>query len=148
MWIADPMNPLSARQGVTYAIASEPFDGWVKLGRSTKSGQVRLRSLQTGNPRRLALAALWTVDYEALLHEAYAEFRGVGEWFALPLPLVEFMRSVAEDPNPVGVLLAAWSPAAVRAHAGDQAAATPEDFARIWLETAHKPRTRTLQTAA
>lgn len=73
----------------TYVIASEPYDGWAKIGLSRLSPDLRLRQCQTGNPRRLYVVGAWPDDVEETLHRYYRALRGGGEWFALPAAMLE-----------------------------------------------------------
>ena len=66
-------------------IIQEHEDGNCKIGHSTQSGvKARVRQLQSGNPRQLAIRVLldggaWL---ELALHEYFASHRLRGEWFS------------------------------------------------------------------
>lgn len=107
MW-KDLMTTWAPPLGYTYALASSPYDGWAKIGRSKGTPAARLRGCQTGNPRRLTLAAVWAIDCEEALHAHYAPLRGVGEWFALPLGMLEHMASVWGASSPLVHLTLSW----------------------------------------
>lgn len=79
----------------------------VKFGRA-KNVRDRLRELQTGNHRELRV--LWIlvcerraeqIAIEQIVHDFYAEWRGVGEWFRLPFGVCR--DAVLHDPR-----LVAW----------------------------------------
>ena len=101
-------EPFVVRTGITYAISSEPYDGWVKIGRSANQPDARIDALQTGNPRPLVFRAVWPIDVERELHQAYEEFRGYGEWFALPLEMLRDMARFANESEPHRLLLHMW----------------------------------------
>lgn len=97
--------------GTTYFICTSPYDGWVKIGRTTGEPKARLRDLQCGNPRPLSVRASLDIDIEWHLHQLYAEFRGSGEWFALPRELIDFVWQKARNsPNPVEAMIDEWPP--------------------------------------
>lgn len=82
----------------TYVVASEPYDGWAKIGRTDGAAiGARLPSLQTGNPRRLREIARWHAfdGLEEQMHRHFAAVRGVGEWFALPTSLLAEMAGAS-----------------------------------------------------
>ncbi|MEW2393036.1 GIY-YIG nuclease family protein [Streptomyces venezuelae] len=66
----------------TYVIGIEG-SSLVKIGQTSVEPRERRGALQTGLPFELTL--LWSVlgDYEAQLHERFAEYRVRGEWFDL-----------------------------------------------------------------
>lgn len=63
----------------TYLIVS---DEHVKIGRSIDPDS-RMRSIQTGNPKPLEIAAVINGNVEADLHRRFASYRESGEWFRL-----------------------------------------------------------------
>lgn len=69
-------------EGFCYFITND--HGHIKIG-SSKSPKRRLRSLQTGNPRKLRLLAQVPGGRaaEAHAHTLACQHRGVGEWFAM-----------------------------------------------------------------
>lgn len=74
--------------GFVYFIAEWPLtDGLVKVGWA-QDPKARLRSLQCGNPRQLALLALVAAhrEDEERAHAALRDHRRRGEWFELPYP--------------------------------------------------------------
>lgn len=83
----------------TYIIAANPYDGWAKIGRTDYDPLRRLATLQTGNPRRLEVVAMWPVDAEDTLHRLLADLRGVGEWFALAPDMLEAARPTSGHPR-------------------------------------------------
>lgn len=129
------MNPVP---GSTYAIRSEPYDGWTKIGMTGgPHAHHRVRGCQTGNPRRLVLAAHWLDNVESEMHSHFAELRGSGEWFALPLPLIDTMVAVAHEPRPFIALAREWSVERVWAMAGGREfAKDPEGAARVFMSRA------------
>ena len=64
-----------------YLIQSDK-SGMIKIGRSVDP-EKRLKNLQTGNPNRLKLIAVFENQgyREKLLHEELDKFRKKGEWF-------------------------------------------------------------------
>lgn len=56
-----------------------------KIGYTAGEPRERLKTLQTGNPRRLSLVGTFFGDraVEAALHARFSTIRVVGEWFAL-----------------------------------------------------------------
>jgi Meiotically up-regulated gene 113 len=86
----------------TYVVASDPYNGWAKIGTTMQARGSRLAELQTANPLRLRDIASWEVafygageqfyDCEKELHEHFAPLRGLGEWFALPASLLMEMK--------------------------------------------------------
>ena len=64
-----------------YIIQSD-LTGMIKIGRSINP-QKRLKQLQTGNPNKLKLIALFENQgwKEKILHERLSTFRLEGEWF-------------------------------------------------------------------
>lgn len=90
-----PQHRASSSDGWIYVIRDER--GWFKIGFSLNP-QLRLRKLQTGNPRPLALVSTWPGDavLERLLHEHFAEHRGEGEWFA-PAPEMRVFAAAGGD---------------------------------------------------
>ncbi|MEA5554191.1 GIY-YIG nuclease family protein [Anabaena cylindrica UHCC 0172] len=61
----------------------------------------RMRKLQTGNPiKHLFVSSSFFEDaptFERLLHEAFAEYRGEGEWFKLPPEKLEELIKILEN---------------------------------------------------
>ncbi|MFD3678591.1 GIY-YIG nuclease family protein [Streptomyces sp. NPDC058613] len=66
----------------TYLVALEG-SALTKVGRTTVTLKSRLAQLQTGQPARLLPLLDVEGDYEAALHERFAEYRVRGEWFDL-----------------------------------------------------------------
>lgn len=67
--------------GCTYVIQAES-GGPVKIGRTDKPVETRLKSLQTGNPEKLRIIYVFNGDwYEKHIHDRFADRRLVGEWF-------------------------------------------------------------------
>jgi hypothetical protein len=133
------------RAGQTYAIATRPFDGWVKIGRTGvgRHPRERLADCQTGNARPLQLRGVWPLDVESALHEMYREFRGSGEWFALPWQWCSDMARFSRRPKPWEDLFAHWIPSTVWAAAGRHAGRKPgpDTLARIFMSRAAADRT-------
>lgn len=75
-------------KGYVYLIKEVDAD-FYKIGYTTKKPEIRLKELQTGNPRLLKLVASYhTENYkhlERLLHETYKKNHYSGEWFIMSL---------------------------------------------------------------
>ena len=64
---------------------------WFKIGQTTFNVNSRLNDLQTGNPIKIELYAVYNFDnarskaqqYERVLHSMFRHQRGIGEWFYL-----------------------------------------------------------------
>lgn len=66
---------------------------YVKIGVSNGVTDRRIRELQSGNPYKIILLNTFVpiIDaykYEQQLHKRYKEYRVRGEWFELPIPLL------------------------------------------------------------
>lgn len=63
-----------------------------KIGKTSKHPAYRLKELQTGNGTKLELLHFYESDRmseeESNLHNKYAQYRTIGEWFELPLPIL------------------------------------------------------------
>ncbi|MDJ0536104.1 MAG: GIY-YIG nuclease family protein [Xenococcaceae cyanobacterium MO_207.B15] len=63
-----------------------------KIGKTSKHPAYRLKELQTGNTTKLELIHFYETsemsDEETKLHHQYNQYRTLGEWFELPLPLL------------------------------------------------------------
>ena len=77
-----------------YFIRETGEDGHIKIGTTSSSPHVRLRALQTANPRTLELLGAIPGDASAerSLHERFANLRLVGEWFKSSQDLVSFIE--------------------------------------------------------
>lgn len=77
-----------------YFIRETGDDGHIKIGTTTASPHVRLRALQTANPRPLELIGAIPGDatVERSLHERFAHLRLTGEWFKSSQELVTFIE--------------------------------------------------------
>jgi len=73
-----------ARHGDHLYFIQEQGTGHIKIGRSVDPKR-RVRSLQTGNAKRLKLIAYFKGkgDQEAYLHELLRDWRLKGEWFSV-----------------------------------------------------------------
>jgi hypothetical protein len=137
--------------GITYFIATEPYSGWVKIGRSSNdSPDQRLLDGQCWSPHSLVVRAVLKVDIEQDLHALYATFRGPGEWFALPSALLAAARKDASTlEKPLKWFQAHWSGGhVVRAAEGPGTPRTPNGFARrfasaqwvnLWVDAVTRP---------
>jgi len=71
--------------GYVYFICEKNSRGRFKIGRTVKHPDLRMRELQTGNPRKLSMYGWITVSdnvaLEAFFHKYFARQRGLGEWF-------------------------------------------------------------------
>lgn len=76
-----PFDPHANKSGYVYFVREQ--DGPVKIGWTAKDPELRLRSMQTGNPRRLELLGTvrGTLATEAILHDRFSRYHLVGEWF-------------------------------------------------------------------
>jgi hypothetical protein len=76
-----------------YAVIEDIGDSvgsqWVKLGKAAGHPQTRLRELQIGNPRRLALLAYSRTLTERQVHRQWRHLRASGKWFRLTPELLE-----------------------------------------------------------
>ncbi|MEM8675027.1 MAG: GIY-YIG nuclease family protein [Cyanobacteria bacterium P01_G01_bin.67] len=75
-----------------------------KIGKTSKHPAYRLKELQTGNGTKLELLHFYESDQmskeESNLHDKYAQYRTIGEWFELPLPLLlEITHSTSVNQN-------------------------------------------------
>ena len=72
-----------------------------KIGKTSKHPAYRLKELQTGNGTKLELLHFCESDRmseeELDLHNKYARYRTIGEWFELPLPLLLELTHIAAD---------------------------------------------------
>ena len=63
-----------------------------KIGKTSKHPAYRLKELQTGNSTKLELLHFYETDRmseeETTLHNQYTQYRTIGEWFELPLPIL------------------------------------------------------------
>ena len=63
-----------------------------KIGKTSKHPAYRLKELQTGNSTKLELLHFYEStqisEEESILHNRYKQYRTIGEWFELPLPLL------------------------------------------------------------
>lgn len=85
-------------KGYVYFIVENPFNGRVKIGRTSQISN-RLSTLQTGNASELIIYAMvYSADCVSLeyeLHTKYAEHRTRGEWFTFtPAQLTNAARSL------------------------------------------------------
>lgn len=64
----------------------------MKIGKTSKHPAYRLKELQTGNSTKLELLHFYETDRmsqeETMLHNQYNQYRTIGEWFELPLPVL------------------------------------------------------------
>lgn len=72
-----------------------------KIGKTSKHPAYRLKELQTGNGTKLELLHFYESERmseeESNLHNKYAQYRTIGEWFELPLPLLLELTHAALD---------------------------------------------------
>lgn len=72
-----------------------------KIGKTSKHPAYRLKELQTGNGTKLELLHFYESDRmseeESDLHNKYAQYRTIGEWFELPLSLLLELTHAAPD---------------------------------------------------
>ena len=75
--------------------------GRVKIGRSNQVHQ-RLKDLQVGSPCSLVLLGTFTAEYtvETLLHERFAHWRIIGEWFEYTDQLKMFVYGMIRASDP------------------------------------------------
>lgn len=82
-------------QNVPYYIYFAGIDtGYTKIGISSDP-QSRLIELQVGNPHEIKIYSTIKVKdmrtaqtVESMLHSRYASYRGIGEWFSIPVNIV------------------------------------------------------------
>ena len=71
--------------------------GPIKIGKTgEKSAASRLKTLQTGNPRKLTLLTVTRAHSERSLHQRFAEERVAGEWFSPSERLLSFIEELRE----------------------------------------------------
>lgn len=82
---------VKTRSSVVYFI-EDPVEGSIKIG-TAQDVQQRLKGLQTGHPRALAVLATTPGDnrLESELHERFAHLRIRGEWFRPEPDLLAFI---------------------------------------------------------
>ncbi|WP_331726489.1 GIY-YIG nuclease family protein (plasmid) [Streptomyces avidinii] len=91
-----PREPVGNVRTYLVALEGSPL---TKVGRTTVTLKSRMAQLQTGQPARLMPLLDVEGDYEAALHERFADYRVRGEWFDLtPLgdPATVVMDALAE----------------------------------------------------
>lgn len=79
-----------------YFIRSTGPKGEVKIGYTGANPEGRLKTLQTGCPDVLVLDYVISdadASYEHLLHERFAKYRTIGEWFIYDEEIVDFVES-------------------------------------------------------
>ena len=63
-----------------------------KIGKTKNHPAYRLKELQTGSSTKLELIHFYETEdmsqEEKYLHEQYQQYRVMGEWFELPLPII------------------------------------------------------------
>lgn len=132
---------------VTYVLAAERYDGWAKIGRTSRgSAHDRMMQCQIGNPHRLRVVAEWVGDLEPQLHAHFAGVRGSGEWFALPVAtLADMAESQQLARGYVGVMVR-WPVERILV-LGDEGA-TADELADLFApRAAHDPHTGRLRVA-
>jgi hypothetical protein len=72
-------------------------DGPIKIGHTTRTPEIRLGQLQTGNPHKLHVLEEIHGDgaTESKLHARFAEFRLDGEWFQPHEVLLSFIAGIS-----------------------------------------------------
>jgi hypothetical protein len=73
-----------------------------KIGKTSKHPAYRLKELQTANSTKLELIHFYEStqmsEEESILHNKYRQYRALGEWFELPLPiLLEITHAIPEQ---------------------------------------------------
>lgn len=78
--------------GVVYFVRAGE-DGHIKIGFTASKPSERIANLQTGNPVPLILVAVVPGEpiLERQLHQRFAQYRGIGEWFKPGSELVAFI---------------------------------------------------------
>ena len=66
-------------------LISEPNNGYIKIGYTSRGVKKRLSSMQTGNPGKLKIVAKYdgSLKDEKILHLTFEEQKVLGEWFEL-----------------------------------------------------------------
>ncbi len=91
------LTPGKRPVGFVYCAQEEGGPRWpIKIGWCRRDATQRVRTLQVGNPRQLALQAFFPGDLalEHALHKTFAHYRISGEWFRSEPFVVEAIRSV------------------------------------------------------
>lgn len=85
-------HPLGERIMRTYFVLGVKT-GLVKIGRTTCAVKTRLTAMQIGSPDALRLLAVIDADVEGWFHREFACYRKHGEWFELPLDVVQAIEN-------------------------------------------------------
>jgi hypothetical protein len=97
-------NKPTGDEGWLYFIGESGLTSFVKIGFTKYPPAVRLKQLQTGNPRKLMLLYYRkfpdVMDVESRLHERFDEDRVEGEWFRLSKALRDYLIELRQDEHP------------------------------------------------
>lgn len=91
-----------------YFIIEQPYNNYVKIGKTNKHVTKRLSQLQTGNPNHLNV--LFTISrdknmkVETLLHFIFDEFRVNGEWFLMEQDKLLKLKKIFEGNVDIDIL--------------------------------------------
>ena len=92
-----PDKPVGA-EGWLYFIGEAGLTSFVKIGFTKYRPELRLKQLQTGNPRKLMLLYARkfpeVMEVESRLHVQFDEDRVEGEWFRLSKSLRDFLLTL------------------------------------------------------
>jgi hypothetical protein len=80
-----PRGPIKEKPGEGFVYCIKECGGHLKVGKTTKTPNKRLKALQTSNPKILELCfAIRHKEYNSIekqIHEALKKYRVAGEWF-------------------------------------------------------------------
>lgn len=91
------IKPKPDNSGYVYFIQQKDVPDLYKIGKTKRDPKRRLRELQTGNPNELII--VFTIQsknmhiLESTLHKKYEYVREHGEWFRLPVNIIEEIKT-------------------------------------------------------
>ena len=111
-----------------------------KIGKTSKHPAYRLKELQTGNGTKLELLHFYESDQmseeESNLHNRYAQYRTIGEWFELPLPLLLEITHSASDEQNSALVVTKNNSANHKPSSSDRFAHLPQEVQNIIFQNA------------
>ena len=94
--------------GYVYLI-EDSVDKVYKIGVTRKNDRKRLKKLQTGNSHELKVLYMFETEYpfrlESILHNRFAVYRIMNEWFDLPTNIVDNFQSICSEVNDIIILM-------------------------------------------